>query len=80
MGMYRGSPPPIRYPVPSRTEAMRRNPSIAISICGFVLIMAALLGATHIRFGNWPLGVVEILIGVLIAGLVLRRFRNTLSP
>lgn len=77
LGWHRGAPPPIRYPMPSRTEAMRHDPSVAIGLAGFTMIMMAMLGSTHIIYGNWPLGVIEISIGVLITALVLRRFRDT---
>ena len=50
---------------------------MAIGLAGFTMIMMAMLGSTHIIYGNWPLGVIEISIGVLITALVLRRFRNT---
>jgi len=78
LGGHRGSPPPIRYPMPSRTEAMRRNPSVTIYIVGFVMIMMALLGFTHIINGKWPLGLLEILVGVFVTVFVLRRFRHTI--
>lgn len=56
---------------------MRHDPSVAIGLAGFTLIMMAMLGLTHMIYGNWPLGVLEISIGVLITAFVLRRFRDT---
>ena len=78
LGGHRGPPPPVRYPMPSRTEAMRHNPSVAISIAGFIMIMMAMLGFTHIIYGNLLLGLLEILVGVFVTVFVLRRFRHTI--
>jgi len=64
--------------MPSKTEAMRHNPSVAISIAGFIMIMMAMLGFTHMIYGNLPLGALEILIGVSITIFVIRRFRDTI--
>ena len=77
LGGHRGPPPPVRYPMPSRAEAMRRTRSIAVSLTGFIVIMTAMFGMMHIRYGDWPLGVFEILMGVAIAALVWMRFRGT---
>ena len=78
LGGHRGAPPPVRYPTPSRTEAMRHNPSVTISIAGFIMIMMAMLGATHIIYGNLPLGLLEILAGLAVTIFILRRFRHTI--
>jgi hypothetical protein len=72
----RGSPPPIRYPMPSRTEAQRRVPSVAISIMGFIFIITTLFGAAYIRFGDWPLGVIVIVAGVFVVVLLWMIFRR----
>ena len=51
---------------------------MTISIAGFIMIMMAMLGSTHIIHGNWPLGLLEILVGVLVTVFVLRRFRHAI--
>jgi fatty acid desaturase len=75
----RGSPPPIRYPMPSRTEAQRRVPSAAISIMGLIFILATLFGVAYIRLGDWPLGVVVIATGVFVVFLLWMIFRRGIS-
>jgi len=72
-----GSPPPIHYPMPSRVEAIRRTPSMVISTCGFILIMATMFGLMHIRYGEWLLGAIEIMIGFSITVIVWRKFHGT---
>jgi Na+-transporting NADH:ubiquinone oxidoreductase subunit NqrB len=75
----RGSRPPIQYPLPSRTEARRRVPWAAISIIGFIFILATLVGAAYIRLGDWPLGIIAFMMGVLIAVLVWMISRRWIS-
>jgi hypothetical protein len=37
---------------------------------GFIFILATLFGAAYIGLGDWPLGIIVIVVGVLIAVLL----------